>query len=161
MKKIIRMMKVNQSKHTEKYYDSQGNFVGGKNIIIKRNYENNGENLIEEIIKEEFNSNVNNFNKYASKNEEEGQCIIDNQKNNFFYLDDEEPKKIRDDEKNDKKGIVPFSRAPNNNRDVDEEKNRLEKVEDEDKNRNFTFGTRSDSLRIDLEDKDEKEANEQ
>ena len=79
--------------HTEKYSDSQGNFVGGKNIIIKRNYENNGENLIEEIIKEEFNSNVNNFNKYASKNEEEGQCIIDNQKNNFFYLDDEEPKK--------------------------------------------------------------------
>ena len=79
--------------HTEKYSDSQGNFVGGKNIIIKRNYENNGENLIEEIIKEEFNSNVNNFNKYASKNEEEGQCIIDNQKNNFFYTDDEEPKK--------------------------------------------------------------------
>ena len=62
-------------------------------------------------------------------------------------------KKIRDDEKNDKKGIVPFSRAPNNNRDVDEEK--------KDKNRNFTLGTRSDSLRIDLENKDEKEANEQ
>ena len=37
-------------------------------------------------------------------------------------------KKIRDDEKNDKKGVVPFSRAPNNNRDVDEEKNRLEKI---------------------------------
>ena len=62
-------------------------------------------------------------------------------------------KKIRDDEKNDKKGIVPFSRAPNNNRDDDEKK--------KDKNRNFTLGTRSDSLRIDLEDKDEKEANEQ
>ena len=147
--------------HTEKYYDSQGNFVGGKNIIIKRNYENNGENLIEEIIKEEFNSNVNNYNNYVPKNEEEGQCVIDNQNNNFFYPDDEEPKKIRDDEKNDKKGIVPFSRAPNNIRGVDEEKNRLEKIEDDDKNRNFTFGTRSDSLRIELEDKDEKEANEQ
>ena len=147
--------------HTEKYYDSQGNFVGGKNIIIKRNYENNGENLIEEIIKEEFNSNVNNYNNYVPKNEEEGQCVIDNQNNNFFYPDDEEPKKIRDDEKNDKKGIVPFSRAPNNIRGVDEEKNRLDKIEDDDKNRNFTFGTRSDSLRIELEDKDEKEANEQ
>ena len=79
----------------------------------------------------------------------------------FFIQMMKNQKKIRDDEKNDKKGIVPFSRAPNNNRDVDEEKNRLEKVEDEDKNRNFTLGTRSDSLRIDLEDKDEKEANEQ
>ena len=62
-------------------------------------------------------------------------------------------KKIRDDEKNDKKGIVPFSRAPNNNRDDDEEK--------KDKSGNFTLGAGSDSLRIDLEDKDEKEANEQ
>ena len=148
----------------EKHYNSHENFIGGENIIIKRSYKGDSENLIKKVIKEKFNPNVNNLLKKYVLKKEEGKYIVSNQKNNCFYRDDKEPKKIIDDENNDIKDVKNLLNSPyvpNNIINVEEKKNKLDKIEDEDKNRNFTFGIKSDNLRFEHEDKEEKEANEQ
>ena len=125
----------------EKYYDSQGNCIGGKNIIIKKKYNSNGEKIVREIIKEEYNSNFNDlFKKYIPKNKEVDKNLAkENRKKYPFQI------------------IENFKHNINNL----EEQNKEEKYEDDDKNRNVTFGVKSDNLRFELEDKEEKEADEQ
>ena len=140
--------------HMEKYYDSQGNLLGGKNIIIKRNYKDNGDNSIKEVIKEEFKSNVNNlFKKYIPIKEKEGKYIVEKKENDFNknYEEFEDVKEFND-------VINNTNRIISNN----EEKNKINKIEEEEnKNRNFTFGIKTNDFRIEMDNKEEKEADEQ
>ena len=139
---------------TEKYYDSQGNCIGGKKIIIKKKYKNNGEKIIQEVIKKEFKPDFNDlFKKYVPKNNPEGNNIqLESEK---YY-----PYQLNYD-KLQKKDITNNISNNNNYQDfekkIKEKKNEIE----ENKNRNVTFGSKSDSIRFELEDKEEKEADEQ
>ena len=138
---------------TEKYYDSQGNCIGGKKIIIKKKYKNNGEKIIQEVIKKEFKPDFNDlFKKYVPKNNSEGNNIqLESEK---YY-----PYQLNYDKL--KKKDITNNFSNNNYKDfeqkIKEEKNEIE----ENKNRNVTFGSKSDSIRFELEDKEEKEADEQ
>ena len=140
--------------HTEKYYDNQGNLIRGKNIIIKRNNKDNGDNSIKEVIQEEFKSNPNNlFKRYFPIKDKEGQFIIEKKENDLNKNNEES------------KNIKAFNTViMNSNRfgSGSGEKKIKKSEEEENKNRNFTFGKKIDNdFRIEIEDKEEKEANEQ
>ena len=136
-------------KQIEKYYDSQGNLIGGKNVIIKKRYKENGEKIVKEIIKESYKPNFNDiFKKYIPKevgaNESKKEVGKNKQnvqeKNDIYY-----PFQINCDKLEKKENVE------NNN--IIEEKN--------DEMRNVTFGIKSQSIRFEEETKDEKEADEQ
>ena len=137
----------------EKYYDSQVNCLGGKKIIIKKKYKNNGEKIIQEVIKKEFKSNLNDlFKTYVPSNNPEGNKIhLESEKYYPYQLNCE---------KLQKKEIT--NNIINNNYKDFEQKMKEEKNDfEENKYRNTTFGSKSDTLRFELEDKEEKEADEQ
>jgi hypothetical protein len=140
--------------HTEKYYDNQGNLIRGKNIIIKRNNKDNGDNSIKEVIQEEFKSNPNNlFKRYVPIKDKEGQFIKE-KKENDFNKNNEESKNIKD--------FNTVIMNANRFGSGSGEKKIKKSEEEENKNRNFTFGKKIDNdFRIEIEDKEEKEANEQ
>ena len=122
-------------KQIEKYYDSKGNCIGGKNIIIKKKFQNNEEKVEREIIKEEYKSNFKNlFKKYVPKKEEEGKFIQEEDKYFPYQLNIGELKKEEDTLKN---------------------------IEDDENKYRVTFGSKSDNLRFEIDDKDEKQADEQ
>lgn len=138
----------NIEQHIEKYYDSRGNCIGGKNVIIKKKYNDNGEQIIKEITKEEYKSNYNElFKKDIPDNEEN---IQEDQKKYFpYYLNSEKINKIEN------------NNLKNNNDNNFEEIIKESKNEENLKNSNFTFGIKSDNFRFELDDKEEKEADEQ
>ena len=123
--------------HIEKYYDSQGNCIGGKNVIIKKRYKANGEKVVKEVIKESYKPNFNEiFKKYIPKKEDEGneEGKMENERNdNYFKLQKES---IHNNINNNTEG---------KNEDM----------------RRITFGNKSQSLIFEDEAKDEKEADEQ
>ena len=123
--------------HIEKYYDSQGNCIGGKNVIIKKRYKANGEKVVKEVIKESYKPNFNEiFKKYIPKKEDEGneEGKMENERNdNYFKLQKES---IQNNINNNTEG---------KNEDM----------------RRITFGNKSQSVRFEDEAKDEKEADEQ
>ena len=131
--------------HIEKYYDSQGNCIGGKNVIIKRKYKPNGEKIVKEVIKESYKPNFKEiFKKHIPKKEEEaneeGKETQEKNDNFFPYL-------INCDKSQKRESL---GNSINNNI---EEKN--------EERRNATFGIKSQSIRFEEEAKDEKEADEQ
>ena len=123
--------------HIEKFYDSQGNCIGGKNVIIKKSYKTNGEKVVKEVIKESYKPNFKEiFKKYIPKKEdegkEEGKMEIE-RNDNYFLLQKES---IQNSINNDTEGKNEEMRIP-------------------------TFGIKSQSIRFEDEAKDEKEADEQ
>ena len=123
--------------HIEKFYDSQGNCIGGKNVIIKKSYKTNGEKVVKEVIKESYKPNFKEiFKKYIPKKEdegkEEGKMEIE-RNDNYFLLQKES---IQNSINNDTEGKNEEMRIP-------------------------TFGIKSQSIRYEDEAKDEKEADEQ
>ena len=120
--------------YIKKYYDKQGNYIGEKNIIIKKTYKKIGKKIIKEIIKEETKSDYKNLlKKYNQKIEKEK----DAQENQIKYIPYE------------------FNNKANNN-----VYNNIEIQKNEENNR-FTFDNKSNILKFELEDKEEKEADEQ
>ena len=123
--------------HIEKFYDSQGNCIGGKNVIIKKSYKTNGKKVVKEVIKESYKPNFKEiFKKYIPKKEdegkEEGKMEIE-RNDNYFLLQKES---IQNSINNDTEGKNEEMRIP-------------------------TFGIKSQSIRFEDEAKDEKEADEQ
>ena len=131
--------------HIEKYYDSQGNCIGGKNVIIKRKYKHNGEKIVKEVIKESYKPNFKEiFKKHIPKKEEEEneeRKEVQKENDNYFQY-------LKNCDKSQKKENL--GNSINNNI---EEKN--------EEMRNVTFGIKSQSIRFEEETKEEKEANEQ
>ena len=123
--------------HIEKYYDSQGNCIGGKKVIIKKRYKANGEKVVKEVIKESYKPNFKEiFKKYIPKKEDEGneEGKIEKERNdNYFQLQKEN-----------------IQNSINNNIEGKNEEMRIP-----------TFGIKSQSIRFEEEAKDEKEADEQ
>ena len=153
----------NVEQHIEKYYDSHGNFIGGKNVIVKKKYKDNGEKVIREVIKEEYKSNFNNlFKKFIPKKEEDGKYIQEEQEKYFPYQFNCE--KLKKTDENNNINETDNNIKPNSYKNFEEQikESKLEKNEEEEnKNRIVTFGIKSDNLRFEIEDKDEKEADEQ
>ncbi len=128
----------------EKYYDSQGNCIGGKKIIIKKRYKDNGEKIVKEIIKESYKPNFNElFKRHIPKKEgegeEEGEGKIIPEKNEKNF-----PFQVNYDKYQKRENIE-------NNHNL-EENNEMKTV---------TFGIKSKTLRFEKEEKEEKEPEEQ
>ena len=122
-------------RHIEKYYDSEGNWVGGKNILITKKYNDGGEKVEKEIIKEEYKPNFKNiFKKYVPKKEEEG--IFNQEEEKFF------PYQINIDKLKKERDII---------KNIEEDENKYR----------VTFGIKRDNLRLEVDDNDEKQADEQ
>ena len=114
--------------YIDKYYDKQGNFIGTKNIIIKKKYGYNGEKIVREIIREEISSDYKNLFK-------KDKYIQETQKQNI-------------------------EKENSSNKDLINKNDNIYNIVEEEKNR-FTFENKSNVLKFELEDKEEKEADEQ
>ena len=84
IEKSYNMDDENTEEHVEKYFDKDGNCIGGKKIIIKQEYDN-GQKIIKKFVEEKYKSNSdyeilkrqgeNNYNN-PIKNQEKKETII-------------------------------------------------------------------------------------
>ena len=127
----------NVEEHVEKYFDKNGNCIGGKKIIIKQIYDN-GQKIIKKLVKEKYKSNSG-----YEMLKRQGDMNYNNSHKKYGKKETY---------------IVPSKHSPNYNilEDNNEEEINVNEI--------VTFGVNSKNSKLDeeiIDNKDEKEADEQ
>ena len=110
--------------HVERYFDKDGNCIGGKKVIIKQEYDN-GQKIIKKLVEEKYKSNSGyetlkkqgeiNYNNSHKKSEKKGSKISSSKKgSNIEALEENQ------DEENNINTIVTFGMNSKNSKIEDD-----------------------------------------